>query len=271
MMNSDFYMQGHLKKVRPSNTLLVLRSLSSILLIALINVAFAQDTLPYVKAHSYLSAENLPFLNPQSGVEFRFGSGLTAIGDLDGNGAADMAASSTAPNNGKGEIYILLMNTDGSVLSHQVINHNSPNGPALNDGDAFGTRMACLGDLDGDGVLDVAALAAGDDHAGTDKRAIYILFLNADGSLKSHTKFTEGLGGFTGSLSMDRIFLDITCVGDVDEDGVQDIVVGCPNADVGGTNRGMLRYIYLNNDGTVKTHKDVSNQSQWPGGSPLIT
>ncbi len=42
------------------------------------------------------------------------------------------------------------------VLSTVEINDGTANGPVLNDSDQFGTSVANIGDLDGDGVSDLA-------------------------------------------------------------------------------------------------------------------
>ena len=55
----------------------------------------------------------------------------------------------------------MFMNTDGSVDSTVEINDSTANGPTLAD-DRFGYSVANIGDLDGDGVNDLAAGAYGD-------------------------------------------------------------------------------------------------------------
>ncbi len=231
-------------------------------------IAFSQSPPPYVKGHSFLSAENLSFLNTQAQSQFHLGVGLCGMGDIDGNGAPDIAMSSTTTNGGKGEVYILLFNTDGSVASHQIINETSNNGPPLINDDHFGARLANVGDVDGDGVNDMAVLASDDDQAGSDLGAIYVLFLNSDGSLKDHSKIVAGATGYGDTYNLDQTFLNMTGPGDMDNDGIPDLVVGSPNADIGGSNRGMIRCLFLNADGSVKNYKKISSTSNW-AGSPL--
>jgi len=47
----------------------------------------------------------------------------------------------------------------------------------LSNGDRFGSAVCSLGDLDGDGVEDLAVGAPGDDGGGSDRGAVWILFL----------------------------------------------------------------------------------------------
>ena len=55
-----------------------------------------------------------------------------------------------------GAIYILLMSVNGTVKNHTMISTNDNNGPTTYENDFFGTSLANLGDLDGDGVPDIA-------------------------------------------------------------------------------------------------------------------
>ena len=71
----------------------------------------------------------------------------------------------------------------------------------LDDWERFGTSVALLGDLDGDGVDDLAVGASRDDDGGEDRGAVWILFLNTDGTVKSHQKISDTEGGFTGTLA----------------------------------------------------------------------
>ena len=60
-------------------------------------------------------------------------------------------------------------------------------GDVIANGDHFGSACSCLGDLDGDGVLDAAVGAALTDKTTllTNRGAVHILFLNADGTVKA--------------------------------------------------------------------------------------
>ena len=78
-----------------------------------------------------------------------------------------------------GAVWVLFLNTDGTVKSHQKISDAEGGfvGP-LNDGDDFGVSVASLGDFDGDGVGDVVVGAILDDDGGVDRGAVYMLFLD---------------------------------------------------------------------------------------------
>ena len=71
---------------------------------------------------------------------------------------------------------------------------------SIGSGDKFGSSVAHLGDLDGDGINDLAVGSYKDDDGGADRGAVYVLFLNADGTVKAEQKISDTLGGFTAVL-----------------------------------------------------------------------
>src|SRR5438093_288876 len=80
---------------------------------------------------------------------------------------------------------------NGTVLSYKAItdtqgNFNFP----LDNLDQLGDCVTALGDLDAGGpsVAALAVGATGDDDGGTDRGAVYILFLDADGNVLTSQK-----------------------------------------------------------------------------------
>ncbi len=127
----------------------------------------------------------------------------------------------------------------GEVLSHQKISGTEGGFTGvLDDFDNLGRAVTSVGDLDGDGVVDVAVGAHRDDDGGMDRGAVWILFLNGDGTVKSQQKISDTEGGFTGILDdVDYFGLTVAGLGDLDGDGVGDLAVGEGVDDDGGTER----------------------------------
>ena len=94
----------------------------------------------------------------------------------------------------------------------------------------FGLSVANIGDLNGDGINDLAVGAIGDDGQANDANdagTVHIFYLNRDGSVK--------LGGFKifddAFKAGDAAGRSIANLGDLNGDGINDIVVGATKAD----------------------------------------
>ena len=75
-----------------------------------------------------------------------------------------------------------------------------PAGFTLENYDSFGSSVAALGDLDGDGVVDIAVGAFSDDDGNSGAGAVYVVFLTSTGAAKSFQKLSASYGmpaGFT--------------------------------------------------------------------------
>ena len=192
----------------------------------------------------------------------RLGVHVTALGDLDGDGVADLAVGAGRDDDGgpdRGAVWILFLNSDGTVKSHQKISstQGSLTGP-LTDGDQF-SRPAAIGDLDKDGVVDLAVGAFQDSDGAAAAGAVWILFLNADGTVKGEQKISATQGGFGGALDADDHFgWSVAKLGDLDGDGLAELAVGANGDDDGNADAGAVWVLFLNGDGTVKAHQKIS-------------
>ncbi|MEW8507420.1 MAG: integrin alpha [Candidatus Thiodiazotropha sp.] len=193
----------------------------------------------------------------------RFGSAIATIGDLQGDGVIDLAVGAPMDDDAgtnRGAVWVLFMDDDGEVDEVQKISADSGGLEGdLDDGDQFGSAIAALGDLNNDGVRDIAVGAPLDDDAGTDKGAVWILFLNSDGSVLSEQKISDDAGDFPGDLDdNDQFGHAVAAIGDLNGDGVNDLAVGAPNDDDGGTDRGAVWILFMNSDGTVSAGQKIS-------------
>ncbi|MEO2201964.1 MAG: integrin alpha, partial [Nitrosopumilus sp.] len=104
------------------------------------------------------------------------------VGDLDGNGVNDLAVGAFDDNGegtDRGAVHIIFLNSDGTLTKQSVeINDSTANGPTLSDTDKFGTSVADIGDLDGNGVNDLAVGAYLDNGVGSNRGTLHIIFMH---------------------------------------------------------------------------------------------
>ncbi|MDX2436717.1 MAG: right-handed parallel beta-helix repeat-containing protein [Acidobacteriota bacterium] len=197
-------------------------------------------------------------------VQDYLGAEVAGIGDIDGDGISDIAVGAWGDDDGgfnRGAVWVLFLNADGTVKAKQKISDLAGGLTAvLDDTDSFGSSVAGIGDLDGDGIGDMAVGAWGDDDGGDSSGAVHVLFLNADGTVRTEQKISALAGGLTATLGItDDFGYAVTGIGDLDGDGIVDMAVGAFGDDDGGTDRGAVHVLFLNADGTVKTEQKISN------------
>ena len=163
----------------------------------------------------------------------RAGSAL-ATGDLDGDGVADLVVgASKEDTNGTaaGAVYLLygaltgeisLADADAKLL-----------GEAASDWAGF--DLVLPGDVNDDGVQDLWISAMHEASAGAKAGATYLM----SGVLTGEVELSSALAKWVGESSSDQAGVSITS-GDMDGDGLVDLVVGADGDDATGSNAGAV-------------------------------
>lgn len=189
-----------------------------------------------------------------------FGTGLGHLGDYNKDGIPDLAVYSrlsTSQQSEKSVSWLLYLDKAGLVSSFTKIDH-ATSGISFTGEDGFGHDIENIGDLDDDGVDDLAFSHANYFENGVARVGrIMIAFMNADGSIKRWTEITDHSAGINEPVQNNINFgAEIEPLGDINNDGVEDILVTRPGSMGGITDRsnGGLFLLFLNKDGTVKEY-----------------
>lgn len=201
-----------------------------------------------------------------------YGVSIANIGDLNDDGVQDLvvgAYGDDAGGNGYGAAHIHFMNTDGSIDSTVEINATTLNGPSITTANSYyGYAVEALGDLDGDDVEDIVVSEKFDDVQGSDRGAIHIHYLNANGSVKSTVTIDDATANGPALADNDYFGASLANLGDLDGNGVVDLGVGAEGDDTGGLNKGAYYILFMNADGsldsTYKIDETTTNGPTFP-------
>jgi hypothetical protein len=162
-------------------------------------------------------------------------------------------------------VWILFLHRDGTVKAATVISAQDGGdiGP-VDHGAQFGS-VAWLGDLDGDGISDLAVGSPGDDHPVTNAGSVRILFLNRDGTVRSYRKIEAGASGLSAPSDPYAGFGGrIAALDDLDGDDIPELVVSAPLTGECGE-AGAAWILFLRRNGTVRV---ATRLSAFAGGLP---
>ncbi|HKQ56853.1 MAG TPA: FlgD immunoglobulin-like domain containing protein [Candidatus Eisenbacteria bacterium] len=200
-----------------------------------------------------------------------FGGAVANLGDLDGTGPSvtALAVGAVGDDDGggdRGAVYILFLSSTGTVLSERKISDTQGNFQAvLDNADDFGSSVTALGDLDGPAGPGESAIAVGatfDDDGGIDRGAVYILFLNAAGTVIGEQKISDLAGNFQAILAdSDEFGGAVQWIGDLDGTGgsAASLAIGVAGDDDGGEDRGAVYIVYLGPNGVCTSSSKISD------------
>jgi FG-GAP repeat len=191
------------------------------------------------------------------------GISVSSAGDVNGDGVDDLiiGARYADPNGNSdtGESYIVFGGAGvGSSGSIDLSGLDGSNGFVLNGIDSFdgsGRSVSSAGDVNGDGVDDLIIGASGGDPSGnSDAGESYVVFggvgVGSSGSIDLSSLI--GTNGFVvnGADAYDRSGVSVSSAGDVDGDGVDDLIIGASGGDPNGNGNAGESYVLFGRDST---------------------
>ncbi len=160
------------------------------------------------------------------------GAAVAGAGDVNGDGYDDVLVGSPRADTGgsnAGDAYLILgpmSGTSSLSAADAVIS-------GLAASDLAGTALAGLGDWNSDGNAEFVIGSYGDDTSGTGAGAAYIF----EGPVGS-SSVSSAPATILGAADNDGLGYSVAGAGDVNADGIPDVVVGAYASDTGGSNAG---------------------------------
>ncbi len=167
------------------------------------------------------------------------GTSVAALGDVDGDGWADLVTG--APDDDtdgslSGRAYLLRgpVTTSGDLGTHDTWSGSGANSE-------LGTSVAAAGDVDGDGLADLLLGAPLDDTLYSDGGTAYLLLGPASVTGDIDDAYD---GRFRAEASKDELGTTVGSAGDVDGDGLDDMLIAAPKRNDVDTDSGVV-YLVL--------------------------
>lgn len=165
------------------------------------------------------------------------GNSVSGGHDFNADGFADVLAGSGSNATGAGGLARIYF---GSATGISATNFAEFRG-AASDG-RYGTAVAALGDVNGDGVSDLAVSEPGPTAAGSTRAGTVYLYFGRPaamwriGSAMAYlaNEASVTITGGTGDFATARLGQVLARVGDFDGDALNDVAIGAPNATNGG-------------------------------------
>jgi methionine-rich copper-binding protein CopC len=174
------------------------------------------------------------------GVCSASGTNVSSAGDVNGDGLADLVigapAADTPIGASAGRSYVVFGKTSTSAINLSAIAATSGaaggfviNGASALDG--CGISVSAAGDVNGDGLADLLVGASLADPRGGNSGQSYVVYGKAETDAVQLSALNSGVNGFiiNGECQGDQSGITVSAAGDVNGDGLADLIVGEKN------------------------------------------
>ena len=187
----------------------------------------------------------------EGGAGDRAGVSVSGAGDVNGDGFDDLIVGAYFGDNGgsnAGEAYVIFGKASG-FGTIDLANLAPAAGFAIQGDTAedwAGFSVSAAGDINGDGFGDLIIGAPLGDDGGDGAGEAYVIFGKASGFSTVDLTNLAASAGFIiqGDAAGDAAGWNVSAAGDVNGDGFDDLIVGAPSGDDGGSNAGEAYVIF---------------------------
>ena len=189
------------------------------------------------------------------------GDAARSAGDINGDGYDDIAIGAPFSGSGAGAVYVIYGKAGGSGdVDLATLSASDGFKLLVNDDDFLGRAVGSAGDINGDGINDLVVSAYRGGYGGSG--LVYVIY-GKEGGLSDidPTTLTDEQGfqiEFHESQSSARLGRSVHAAGDVNGDGIDDLVFGAPGRDVADRYGAGQAYVIFGKEGG---HGDIDLRS----------